>query len=98
MFGKSCSDFGVYSMSTFIVEGVHGYLGVTGHEAICKVLSRVRVAVYLGVLRYWTKMIMIWLNEPKQRPVIQGMCASLFALRSQLARRQTTLNSSRDKM
>jgi hypothetical protein len=86
---------GVYSMSTFIVEGMHSYLGVVGHEAAYKVLSRVRIALYLGLLCYWIQML--WLDEPKRRPVTPAMRASLFALRSQLARAQTELNSSQDQ-
>jgi hypothetical protein len=86
---------GVYSMSTFIVEGMHSYLGVVGHEEAYKVLSRVRIAVYLGLLCYWIEML--WLDEPQRRPVTPAMRASLFALRSQLARAQTGLNSSQDQ-
>jgi hypothetical protein len=86
---------GVYSMTTFIVEGLHSYFGVAGHEADYKLLSRVRIAIYLGLLCYWIKMI--WLNEPKRRPVTPAMRASLFALRSQLARSHAGLNSSQDQ-
>jgi hypothetical protein len=82
-------------MTTFIVEGLHSYFGVAGHEADYKLLSRVRIAIYLGLLCYWIKMI--WLNEPKRRPVTPAMRASLFALRSQLARSHAGLNSSQDQ-
>ena len=82
-------------MITFIVEGMHSYLGVVGHEEAYKVLSRVRIAVYLGLLCYWIEML--WLDEPQRRPVTPAMRASLFALRSQLARAQTGLNSSQDQ-
>jgi hypothetical protein len=86
---------GVYSMITFVVEGAHSYLGVDAHVAAYKVLSRFRIAVYLGLLCYWIEMI--WLNEPKRRLVTPAMRASLFALRSQLARTQAGLNSAQDQ-
>ncbi len=86
---------GVYSMITFIVEGMHSYFGVVGHEGVYKVLSQVRIAVYLCLLCYWIEMM--WLDEPKRRPVTPAMRASLFVLRNQLARAQTGLNSSQDR-
>jgi hypothetical protein len=85
---------GVYSMVTFIVEGMHGYMGAVGHVAAYKILSRVRIAVYLGVLCYWIETL--WLDEPKRRPVTPAMRASLFALRTQLAHTKRELNSSQD--
>jgi len=75
---------GVYSMITFVVEGMHSYFGFAGHVALYTLLSRIRIAVYVGLLCYWIQMI--WLNEPKRRPVTPAMRASLFALRNQLAR------------
>jgi hypothetical protein len=82
-------------MITFIVEGMHSYFGVVGHEGVYKVLSQVRIAVYLCLLCYWIEMM--WLDEPKRRPVTPAMRASLFVLRNQLARAQTGLNSSQDR-
>ena len=75
---------GVYSMITFVVEGMHSYFGFAGHVALYTLLSRIRIAVYVGLLCYWIQMI--WLNEPKRRPVTPAMRASLFALRNQLGR------------
>ena len=86
---------GVYSMITFVVEGLHSYLGVAGHEAVYRLLTRVRIGVYLGLLCYWIEMI--WLNEPKRRPVTPAMRAGLFSLRTQLARDLARLSSSQDR-
>jgi hypothetical protein len=86
---------GVYSMITFIVEGLHSYFGVVDHEGVYRVLSEVRIAVYLGLLCYWIEMM--WLDEPDRRPVTPAMRATLFALRSQLAHAHRGLNSSQDR-
>jgi hypothetical protein len=86
---------GVYSMASFLVEGLHSYFGVADHTASYKALSRIRIVVYLLSLSYWV--VMLWFAEPNRQPVTPAMRARLFALRGQVARDLTALSSSQDQ-
>jgi hypothetical protein len=86
---------GVYSMATFIVEGLHSYFGVASNTISYKFLSRIRIALYLVSLSYW--IIMLWFDEPNRRPVTPAMRARPFALGGQVARDLTALSPSQDQ-
>ena len=80
---RIAQGLGGYSLITVLIEAGHAYFSSEREVPVFKVLSHVRMVVYLGCIGYW--IIGLWSNEEPARIMPQEMRRKIFDLQSQLA-------------
>jgi hypothetical protein len=86
---KIATGLTIYSVCTLVLETINSFLGLKGGGRIYEDFSRLRIAVYLCCVTYWT--VALWRNAPPVRQMPDHLRRQTEIIRQAVTIRVETL-------